>query len=60
MFLFMQQWGNLKLHNLKYNLAIKTTLMKINVYGKYKISGRENQVMLRRIIGQGRLHEKKR
>ena len=30
----MKQWGNLKLHNLKYNLARKTTHENINVHGK--------------------------
>ena len=47
MSLFMKQWGNLKLHNLKYNLARKTTHEKINVHCKYQTSQRESQ---------GRLH----
>ena len=59
MFLFMRQWGKLKLHNLKYNLARKTAHKKINVHGKYQTSRRESQVIFRRIIGQGRLHEEK-
>lgn len=54
MFLFMQQCGDLKIHDLRYNLAGKTRLMRINVHGKYQ---RGDRVMLRRIIVQGRFHE---
>lgn len=43
MLLFMPQCGDLKIHNLKYNLAGKTRLMKINVHAKYQISGREGK-----------------
>lgn len=54
MFLFIQQCGDLKIHDLRYNPAGKTRLMRINVHGKYQ---RGDRVMLRSIIVKGRFHE---
>ena len=55
MFLSMQQWGNLKIRNFKYNQRQESCkLMSMS-----QISGRESQLMLKRTIGQRRLHEGK-
>lgn len=43
MFLFMQQCKDLKLHNLKDNIIGGTRFMKINIHGKYQLSGRDNK-----------------